>query len=213
MALYPCPECKHEMRTDATACPHCGKVISPRSLRGHWQAMPEKQRNILGGLLLIILAVIALRFFGPGTEKTKDVEQNSAVQAASVEDQGTMKLLGALLLAGRSENDVAQGLGKPVGGEQTKYGPKLTYALASGATIEIVYINGMADWITMTPRPGKAIPFTAAAIEGIGFHPATPTFTSPDVIRWDNIQGLRQVSLHAGQGGTVGYFYVKVKTE
>lgn len=136
-----------------------------------------------------------------------------ALAASTAESTAPKLLQGALLLAGKTAAEVAAGIGQPMAQEKTKYGPKMTYILGSGATVEIVYIGGKADWITMTPRPGKRIPFAPQAITGIGLAEAKPTSRELDVIRWEHIQGLRKVSVHRGGDGTVWYFYIKAKTE
>lgn len=160
--------------------------------------MPAKHRARLGLHVSALLIIMAL----------------SLVPAASASDTTAPKpLQGALLLAGKTAAEVAAGIGQPTAREKTKHGPKMTYTLGSGATIEIVYIGGKADWITMTPRAGKRIPFTPQAITGIGLAEAKPTSKELDVIRWENIQGLRKVSVHRGGDGTVWYFYIKAKTE
>lgn len=87
MALYPCPECKREISTDAKACPHCGKGIPPRSAWGKFQAMPEKSRNLLGGILVILAAVIALRTCGPSAAKQQEAV-TAAPQAAATAQKG-----------------------------------------------------------------------------------------------------------------------------
>jgi len=115
-------------------------------------------------------------------------------------------------LAGKDAKNIAAILGKPTTTEKTKYGPKMIYvSLSSGMEWEIVYINGKADWFTITPSPLRPVPFNAAAITAIGLQQEQPTSSTLQVIRWENIQGLRSVTFYSG-GQNVDYCYVKAKT-
>lgn len=210
MALYPCPECKHEISTDAKTCPHCGKDVRFIGAGQRWKVLPKS------GKIFVILAVLIIAFavWVERLPKSKDIAPAPKADVVpSVGEVAPKPTSGVLVLAGKTEAESAIGLGQPVKREATKYGPKVTYHLESGAKITIIYIGGKADWITMTPRPGKNVPFSPEAIAGIVLEPSPPTFRSAETIRWENKQGLREVSIHAGPGGTVGYFYIKVRTD
>lgn len=77
---------------------------------------------------------------------------------------------------------------------------------------EIVFINGLADWITINKT--LAYRFDTSAIEELGLPDERPSFNNPEsVIRWQNIDGLREVSIFNNGSDRVAYFYIKCTTE
>jgi len=112
-------------------------------------------------------------------------------------------------LAGKDEAAVAKLLGKPVGGEKTKYGPKKLYKLR-GTDVEVVYIGGKADWLTITPGKDAPVPFGPACGQAIGMG-VRPDHVTEQAITWTNAPGVLSVLATASQGH-VWYWYVKVKT-
>ena len=120
-------------------------------------------------------------------------------------------------LLGLDEKAAGQMLGAPVACEAVN---------PSGATgsrrcdyregnIEVVFIHGKADWITIYgPGDSRAAdtclraPFSAAAIERVNLV-GTPTATSPIGLFWvGSVPGIRKVSVF-GRGDELGYIYVK----
>lgn len=110
-------------------------------------------------------------------------------------------------LAGQSEAGVQAMLGAPTGCEDVAQGRKCTYA--RGQT-QVVYIDGMADWITISDLGGA--PFAPATLSRIGLGEATPEVEEADLIRWDNVGGFREISLFPGQGGRADYLLIKTMT-
>ena len=110
-------------------------------------------------------------------------------------------------IAGKAPADVSKVLGEPAQPEKTKYGSKLSY---KDGKIEVVFINGKADWITISGMGG--VPFDANAIEALGLKPQPPTFKSAFVIRWEPHAIYNSVSVFA-LNGKVDYAYIKVATK
>jgi hypothetical protein len=111
-------------------------------------------------------------------------------------------------IAGKPPGAVAKLLGQPSSQEKTKYGPKNSY---QGGKIEVVFIEGKADWITVSDM-GK-VPFDAKAIESLGLKLGAPDFRGPAVIRWDAQGGYNSVSVFPLKNGMVDYVYLKVATK
>lgn len=85
-------------------------------------------------------------------------------------------------------------------------------AIYQGGKYEIVFINGVADWITINNT--LAYRLDAAVVEYLGLPKITPTFSNPKVvIRWENIAGLQEVSAFNNGSDRVAYFYVKCTTK
>jgi hypothetical protein len=116
------------------------------------------------------------------------------------------------LIAGKDEATVAKLLGKPIGSEKSKYGPQKTYKLTSGGEVKVVYIQGKADWITVSPSPNVPVAFGPEAIRMLGLAPTTPSFLSPANIRWSNVNGLLEISIFPA-GQNVFYWYTKARTQ
>jgi len=110
-------------------------------------------------------------------------------------------------IAGKSEKEVSAYLGMPSSCGKSKYGNKCQYG--KGET-EIVFINSKADWITIEGI--DQIPFSKAILEALGLKEATPSFINASTMRWESIQGLKEVSLFKGASGS-DYAYIKVKTK
>lgn len=115
-------------------------------------------------------------------------------------------LVDVTAVAGKSEREVTKVLGKPVACTKSKYGPKCEY---KDGQLEVVFIKGRADWITVNGL-GK-VPFNDDAITALGLVRRPPTTAMPTVKRWENVQGLLSVSVFKGGPGS-DYAYVKVYT-
>ncbi len=110
-------------------------------------------------------------------------------------------------IAGREPAAVEKLLGKPTEGEKTKYGKTLVYQKGK---VEIVYIKGKADWITVNDL--NDVTFDETAIKALGIEAAKPTFRGPMVIRWEPAGKLASVAVFE-LDGKADYAYVKVATK
>jgi len=110
-------------------------------------------------------------------------------------------------IAGKEPAAVEKVLGKPTEGEKTNYGKTLVYQKGK---VEIVYIKGKADWITVNDL--KDVTFDETATKTLGIEAAKPTFKGPMVIRWEPAGKLASVAVFE-LDGKVDYAYVKVATK
>ena len=116
-------------------------------------------------------------------------------------------------IVGKSQDDVKAILGEPskcetVNPSRVGPSPKCLY---KGEAIEVVFIAGKADWITINAL--SKLDFSPAALEMFGFSQTSPSFRNDNVMRWTNLPGLHEVSLFPGQGGKSDYLYVKAVTD
>jgi hypothetical protein len=109
-------------------------------------------------------------------------------------------------IAGKSMEQVNELLKAKPTCSKNKRGTKCAYI---NGRIEIVYIDGKADWITVNGL--EQVPFTDAGIMRLGFSQKSPSFNSPTVMRWNGLPGVLELSMFKGQTGTE-YAYIKVKT-
>lgn len=110
-------------------------------------------------------------------------------------------------IAGKTELEVSSQLGKPFSCSKSKYGNKCLYKTGQ---MEIVFINKKADWITVEDI--DSIPFSKNALSVLGLKVSNPSFQNSFSMRWESIQGLKEVSLFKG-ASTSDYAYIKVKTK
>lgn len=110
-------------------------------------------------------------------------------------------------ISGRAVKEVEKLLGPPTETAKTEKGPKRIYKEGS---IEVVYINEKADWITVTPT--KKIPFTKDALKELGLEVTPPTFSNEHVMRWESLKDYQSISIFPGPNG-IDYIYVMTKTK
>lgn len=115
-------------------------------------------------------------------------------------------IIEATRVAGSSQEQVAKLLGTPGSCNKTKYGPKCDY---KNGQIEIVFIKGRADWITINGL--EKLPFNEDALRALGLAASAPSVVMPIVKRWSNVQGLMEISLFRGGTGS-DYAYIKAYT-
>lgn len=116
-------------------------------------------------------------------------------------------LIDIISISGKPKKAINESLGNPTNCDNTKYGEKCSY---SDGQTEIVFINGKADWITIN-NMGDA-PYSKAALGYLGLEEKQPDFSNANVMRWSNIQGLREVSIFPS-GSSVFYVYIKTQTK
>lgn len=116
-------------------------------------------------------------------------------------------------IGGKSQAEVEAVLGPASSTETTqsqgKAYPKRIYR--DGA-VEVVFVDGLADWITFFPS--EPLAFEPEVLRVLGLPEAKPALYNPNtVIRWEAAAGLREISVFPGQGNTVHYVYVLVRTK
>lgn len=109
-------------------------------------------------------------------------------------------------IAGKSKSTVASVLGKAKSCTSGKYGEKCIYEKGQ---IEIVFIKGKADWITVEAL--DHISFDSSSLTALGLNGTEPTFKNANTMRWDGINGLLEVSIFPA-GKIVDYAYIKTNT-
>lgn len=110
-------------------------------------------------------------------------------------------------LAGAAPATVAAELGTATSCEASKYGQRCFY---KGGAVEVMFIGGLADWFTVYPKDAFLTP---ASLKQLALPTdSRPSADSGDALRWDGLQGLREVAAYAGTGGKVAYFHIKALT-
>ncbi len=118
-------------------------------------------------------------------------------------------VLDVLSIVGKPSSQVAEIIGTPAEEVKTKYGNKKAYR---DGQIEIVFIKGKADWITINGL--GAVQYSPSALKAFGLDSKDPVYATTDtVMRWKELNGIKAVSLFKGKESFCDYLYVKVYTE
>lgn len=140
----------------------------------------------------------------PATAPTADVPDRSLAAGAMAPSGGPIDVRP---LAGQAEAGVRAMLGEPAACTDVPQGRSCRYA--RGRT-EVVFIDGMADWIRVGDLGGA--PFDAASLQKLGIGPADPASKDATSIRWQNVDGFREVEMVAGEGGGIDHVQLKAMT-
>jgi len=195
MALVKCKECGAEISKKAKTCPKCGAPQGP------------KQYSLGKLIVLIVFGVFIYSLFSGNSSQTPSTPITNQTKAAPVPQKRAEPVIDVLSVTGKSKSEVASILGSPKLCSSTKYGEKCEY---SKAEAEIVFINNKADWITINQL--NCTPYSQDALEVIGLPKSQPSFSNSNVMRWQNKNGLLEVSLFP-VGGKVDYAYIKSRTK
>lgn len=195
-------------------------------------------RNVPGRGLTVALAVVGLfGFMGcgeppsptpePPAEATSSPSPASVtvtpLEPASPADPPKVESpwIDLTSIIGRDQGAVDGALGAPTGCESVSpsrvgKSPKCSYR---DGNVEVVFIKGKADWITVygtdsrAPASALEVSFDAASLAQLGLS-GSPTATSPIGVFWKgSVQGAREVTMFGQKGGKVSYFYVKAFTD
>jgi len=154
-------------------------------------------------------------------QKKKDAEKAKVGGMAEPAVSGRVKAetkieatIDIMRIAGKSQAVVASILGDPDRCETIKHDwVKTADKCYYGAKVNIVYVEEKADWIALFVDA----PYSPKALSMIGIAPPKPTFANRHVIRWNNIENLREVSMFPKGKDTaapkIDYIYVNVATK
>jgi len=138
------------------------------------------------------------------TEKTKEI--------LSVE-----KIVDINSIAGKTLKEVEKVLGLNTSKEETKIsgvGCKNDmcdkYYFKEGK-IEIVFIKGLADWITIYEVSHLTI--HENLIQTLGIEQKEPTIKAKGRLAWENIEGIKSISIFNDLTGKVRYIYIQTNTK
>lgn len=157
-----------------------------------------------GGMKRLLITLVLLSACAPGDAPR--------IESAPIPTLQPTVVVNVLEIAGRSEAEVAQILGRPkersTATNDGKTYPVLYYQ--EGQT-EVTYVDGKAEWITM--RNLNQLPFSPEALPALGITNAgEPSFADPGVIRWENRKypPLHGIYLYPAEGNQLGYAYIQV---
>jgi len=143
------------------------------------------------------------------------------VEDVSKKDLETSKkelIVNILSIVGKDRTTVEKVLGKAENTEKIKPSntpcvnracDRLTY---KSGKYEVVFINNKADWITIYNV--SEFDTKAEKIELLGLKVSEPDFNSPfNVIRWKDIQNIKEINFFDNGSGKLDYIYIKGQTD
>jgi len=169
----------------------------------------RSKQAMLGVVTLVIAMAAAWWFWGraPGGEVPADGDDYDYAAAFESLDPGSNAPLFRIdEVAGKAEAEVAAVLGPPWNCESSKYSRRCSYA--PGST-EVVYIDGKADWLTVTAL-GES-PLDDQLLMRVGLKPAKPGTASDEERVWTALAGLREVRAY-GTPERAQFLRIKVKS-
>lgn len=119
-----------------------------------------------------------------------------ALSFAALAEENTV-ILNAQALARASQASVEQALGKPEFCRKAKLGLSCRYA-AHGT--EVVYANDQAQRITINDL--DELTFDKGAIARLGFAVQEPAEISDEVLRWQDVSGVSEITLFPNKDKT-----------
>jgi hypothetical protein len=163
------------------------------------------KKNIFFLFLLFLFVVVVIRL---NVTEEKETEEKTEIQ----------KIINIKDIAGKQLSDVAKVLGTAEKTEKVQ--PSRTpckqipcdKVFFQNGKFEVVFINNLADWITINNTSDNEL--DENAIELLGLTKTAPTFQNiMHVIRWENIEGFKEISFFNDGSGKIKYIYIKVNTE
>lgn len=162
-------------------------------------------------MLLPVAIVAALAIAAGGflmSRKTDRFDYEAVFEAAPPTAAGAPGMrLDLKTCAGRSREDVRQVLGEPQRCEPAEFSERCRYG---GLGVEITYIGGKADWITV-PMGYDASPLLPQTLATLGLPVRDPDEVNEHENIWHELAGYREVRLVGGDQGAI-YARIKVAT-
>ncbi|MCH8904737.1 MAG: hypothetical protein IIA45_12595 [Bacteroidetes bacterium] len=172
-------------------------------------------QNSKGVTLLImkvnlILVALAMSLFIVNCNLPKN-EADKTEEIVSVE-----QIVDVKSIAGKPLSEVEEILGSYTSKEETKVSgvgckdnicDKYFY---KDGEIEIVFINGLADWITIYKV--DHLTRNKNLIQALGIEQKEPTIKAKGRLAWENIEGIKSISIFNDLDGKIQYIYIQSNT-
>lgn len=157
-------------------------------------------KHIAIAVLLVAVAAAAY-WLWIGREHAYDYE--AAFENLPVFDPAADLPLGAF--AGKPRAEAETVLGRPYGCESALHSERCRYPDG----VEVVYIDGLADWITVSFGYGRYA-LSQDILGHLGLPAAAPDEEGVNHLRWTRIKGLRDVQVVGDENGAL-FVRVRVK--
>ena len=139
------------------------------------------------------------------THATQSDNDQSANKQPIVNTDGSRQYK-VMEMVGKSDTEIADILDQPGSCKKTSQGESCYY---QNKTIEVIYINGRADWFAFAEIEG--VKFDHYAIHYLGLVPASPFVHRARQMHWQGHHGLGLISVY-GSGEDVQLIQVRAYT-
>lgn len=120
-------------------------------------------------------------------------------------------------IVGKTPDEIESILGKPEKIE--KVSPNNTPCKESSCnknfykegTLEIVFINNKADWITINNL--RLYGFDEGILNFLGLSTKQPSNKNQNFIRWQNLENIKEINVYNNGNNNIDYIYIKAITE
>ncbi len=75
----------------------------------------------------------------------------------------------------------------------------------------VVFVDGKVEWIKVTRA--KGLLFSTEVLTRLGLPPKRPTWIEKDAMSWDNIHGVREVTVRSNGAGGVSSVLICVEVK
>jgi hypothetical protein len=157
-------------------------------------------RNLIAGMVLGLVAVSV----AAGENPAQAVDPAAAATEPMAGARQAALDVGKL--AGKSKHEVADYLGSPGRCKFHRWGEICRYRKRN---VEILYISGKADWITVEGLKDTA--FEPEALRSLGLSVKEPDVRDEKSMLWKDLDGLKEVTIFNTRG-MVDHAYIKVAT-
>ena len=113
-------------------------------------------------------------------------------------------------LARRTPAEVARVLGAPAASAENRHSRHQTLNYRNG-DVQVVFVGGKAEWIKVNKAGG--LKFSKDALTRLGLPRKRPTSMGNDAISWDNINGVREVTMRSNGAGGVSSVLICMETQ
>jgi len=117
-------------------------------------------------------------------------------------------VLNVPLLARRTRDEVARVLGTPADSSDSRRSRHQTFSYQKG-DVQVVFVDGQVNWIKL--NKAKGLMFSKDTLTRLGLPPKRPTRIENDAMSWDNIHGVREVTVHSNGAGGVSSVLICVE--
>lgn len=134
-------------------------------------------------------------------------DYEAVFEAPAAGEGGAAPAVALAAFAGKDREAVRQALGEPQRCEAGRYSERCRYG---GAGVEITFIDGRADWITV-PLADRGLPLASEALAALGLPSREPDVVDAHQSVWRGLGGYREVRIAGGDQGA-SYARIKVAT-
>lgn len=220
--LAECGYCKRMSNAELSVCPFCNVQVfkslrNPQPQSIPLRVKPAKKSQAKLWLLLGTLLIVGTIITNINNPRSLPEETSASPRSESrtTAPQGINPMFDIHAVAGKSPAEVQKVLGKPSRQESTlamgKRVPKYFYR---DGQVEVVFIGGKADWVTVMFEGFGPMPEHNREVLGLVRLPTTypPSLENRFMIRWEFVAGFRMINTGVDSSGRTSFLLFCLNT-